>query len=158
MIDYQSGPRRYKITDPLCKSCIKKLTFKRYKRLAGVLVNSSTTSKYFRDSFGRKICSELADICSKKVDSLLRDVNEAVKQFSWETVWLEFERRLPTLVGVLQFILPSSNKAVLCFIVGIILKNRSPHMALIQRAVSVMLYANGVGKQVVTVIIIVCTY
>ncbi|XP_065912891.1 uncharacterized protein [Dysidea avara] len=72
----------------------------------------------------------------------------SVKQFSWETVWLEFERRLPTLVGLLQLILPSSSKAVLCFIIGIILKNRSPHMALIQRAVSVMLYAHGAGKQV----------
>jgi len=88
----------------------------------------------------------LAGICSKKAYSLLRDVNEAVRQFSWETVWLEFERRLPTLVGILQFILPSSSKAVLCFIIAIILKKRSPHMALVQQAVSVMLHANGAGK------------
>ena len=124
VIENPSGPRCYKITDCLHKSCIKKLIFGRYKRLAGILVNSSTTSKFFCDSFGRNVCSELADICSKKVVSLLRDVNEAVKQFSWESVWLEFERKLPTLIGILQFILPSCSKVVLCFIVGLILKKK----------------------------------
>ena len=47
VIDYLSGSHRYKITDPLHKSCIRKRTFRRYKRLACVLVNSSSTAKYF---------------------------------------------------------------------------------------------------------------
>ena len=91
--------------------------------------------------------NELTDICSIKVPSILRDSNEAVKQFSWETIYLEFEAKIPTLVALVKLILPQISKTLLCFVIGVIIKSRSPHMALVLRAVLVMLYAN---KQVWT--------
>ena len=81
---------------------------------------------------------------------MMRDSNEAVKQFRWETIFLEFKAKLPTLVALVKFILPHVSKTLLCFVIGVIIKSRSPHMALVQRAVSVMLYANGANKQVWT--------
>ncbi|XP_065917243.1 uncharacterized protein [Dysidea avara] len=79
---------------------------------------------------------------------MMRDSNEAVKQFRWETIFLEFKAKLPTLVALVKFILPHVSKTLLYFVIGVIIKSRSPHMALVQRAVSVMLYANGANKQV----------
>jgi len=121
-----------------------------YKSLAKSLVNAEQTRMFFCTATGRKICNEITDICSTKVPSILRDSNEAVKQFSWETIYLEFEAKIPTLVALVKLILPHISKNLLCFVIGVIIKSQSPHMALVQMAVSVMLYANGANKQVWT--------
>ena len=81
-------------------------------------------------------------------NSILRDSHEAVKNFSWETIWLELQLKVPTLVNLLEQLLPKSSKHLLCFIICTILKKRSPHMALMQRTISIMLYAKGCNKQV----------
>ena len=94
------------------------------------------------------VCKELSDICSTKIPSMMRDTNKAVKRFSWETILREFESKLPTLVALVKLVLPHVSITNLCLVIGVIVKCRSPHMALIQRAVSVMLYANGANKQV----------
>ena len=148
MISGKSGQRTYNIDDQLRKSCIKKLVYRSYKSLSTSLVNAEETCTFFRNAIGRKICKELSDICSTKIPSMMRDTNEAVKRFSWETILREFESKLPTLVALVKLVLPHVSKTNLCFVIGVIVKCRSPHMALIQRAVSVMLYANGANKQV----------
>ena len=75
---------------------------------------------------------------------------KGVKHFSWETVWLELLLNVPTLMKLLCCLVnkPEDKKPLLCTIVAMILKNRRNSMALVQRAVSVVLYGNGVGKKV----------
>ena len=73
-------------------------------------------------------------------NSILRDSHEAVKNFSWETIWLELQLKLPTMVNLLEQLLPNSTKQIMCFILCVILKRRLPHMALMQCAISIMLY------------------
>lgn len=48
----------------------------------------------------------MKELCSGEHDSVLRDTTEAVKCFHWETVMLEFENKLPTLMTVLKQIVP----------------------------------------------------
>ena len=87
-----------------------------------------------------------------KHDSILLNCIEAVKHFNWETVYLELQKEMPTLVMLLVPLLGGvdRNKYVVCFIASIILKIRIryPKMGLIQRGVSVFLYGNGVCKEV----------
>ena len=75
---------------------------------------------------------------------------ESVKQFSWEAVHEELAKHLPTLMVLLSNLIPKSveQKPLECLIASQLLKCRHPEMALVQRAVSVMMYGNNVQKQV----------
>ena len=76
-----------------------------------------------------------------------------MKQFSRETVWQEFSRNLPTLVKLLSPIIhkPEENKPLVCFILSLLVKLRCPTMAIVQRAISVVLYGDGIGKEVIVI-------
>lgn len=87
-------------------------------------------------------------ICKLDHNSILRDDIEGVKHFSWETIWLELERHVPTLLALIKKLLSRPNKPLTCFIISQILKQRLPCMGLVQRAISVLLYGNGASKQV----------
>ncbi len=78
------------------------------------------------------------------------DTVEAVKDFHWETVMFEFEKKLPTLVNLLKGILPrpAQQRPLLGLLISQLLKPRHQRMGLVQRAISLMLYGNGAGKQV----------
>ncbi len=89
-------------------------------------------------------------ISSDAHDSILRDTIEAVKHFSWQTVWLELTQKIPTLMSLLSHLIPKpdEHKPLLCFLASPILKSRHQRMGLVQRAVSIMMYGNGTAKQV----------
>ena len=74
----------------------------------------------------KKIRHEMKDICSHKHDSILRDDNEGVRHFSWETVWLELLDKMPTLMNLLGCLIsdPQESKPLLCLIVSMLLKNQ----------------------------------
>ena len=78
--------------------------------------------------------------------TVLRDSQEKLKQFNWESLWPEFQKNLPILSSFLK-ILPKATNKFLCFIISLILKNHCRHLSLVQKAVSVMLYGNGYHKQ-----------
>ena len=98
-----------------------------------------------------KMRSEMKDINSDAHNSILRDTIEAVKQFSWETVMLELQHKLPTLTLLLARLIPQPVKRIplLCFVASILLKSHYQRLGLVQRAISVMLYGNGSSKQVI---------
>ena len=75
---------------------------------------------------------------------------EALKRFSWETVWLELSKSMPTLISLLSQIVPQGrhHKALLSFLTSQLLKSRHQRLCLVQRAVSVMMFGNGAAKQV----------
>ena len=104
----------------------------------------------------KQIRNEMKNICSPKVYSILRDKHEALKCFSWETLWSEFMQGVPSLVKLLQLVLPKASncKAFLCFVISILLKKRCMHMCLMQRMVSILFYGNGAHKQVRTLFFI----
>lgn len=104
--------------------------------------------------FVNKICSnilaEMKAISSVDHNSFLRNSIQSVKQFEWEAVTDELYKNMPTLMSILSNLIPRSadHKPLQCMIASQLLKTRHPHMCLVQRVVSVMMYGNGVAKQV----------
>ena len=60
----------------------------------------------------------------RRLDSILGDTVEAVKQFLWDTVLMEFEKMLPTLLTLLKNLIPktSEHDSPLCLIAYQLLK------------------------------------
>lgn len=113
--------------------------------MATALVRSQPGSKSAVKSIAGVIKEEMQHLCSTSHNSLLRDNIEAVKCFSWETVWLELER-----IHLFRLLLkrPDEHKPLICFLASAILKERSPRVCLVQRVISVLLYGNGTNKEV----------
>ena len=91
----------------------------------------------------------MTEICSTDHHySILRDSYEAVKRFSWESIWLEYQAKVPTLLALLTGLLPKAEKSFIAFVVSLLLKRRYKHMSLVQRVISLVLYGNAAKKQV----------
>ena len=117
--------------------------------MAETIMDSPEMSKGIVSKIARKIKAEMKNISSKDHDSILRDSEEAVKHFSWETVVMELRQKLPTLMSLLSHLV-GTRVPLLCLLASQILKAKHQHLGLVQRAVSVMLYGNGTAKQVKT--------
>lgn len=103
----------------------------------------------------RRVCSkiktEMKYLSSDAHDSILNYNIEAIKRFSWETVRLELEKNVPTLMAVLSEITTKPlgvHVPLLSFMASMIIKCKHRRLCLVQRAVSVMLYGYGTAKQV----------
>ena len=83
-----------------------------------------------------QIKSEMKNISSADHDSILRDSVEAIKHFHWDTVFLELQNKVPTLMSLLKQI-PAEKKPLLCFLGSQLLKSRHQHMGLVQTVISV---------------------
>ena len=88
------------------------------------------------------------DIATSKDDSILRDTVEAVKHFSWDTVTIELQMKTPTLMQLLRSLVrnPAKSKPFIDSIACQLLKDNHPKLGLMQRAVSVLFYANGTSR------------
>ncbi len=135
---------------PLRKKGIKRLARRSYPSLATMMVASPDTLKSTVFQVSKKIREEMKQLSSDSHDSILKDTVEAVKQFHWDTVLLEYHKMVPTLMMLLQNLVPkpANKKPFICFLVSLLLKCRHQRMGLVQRAVSIMLYGNGSSKQV----------
>ena len=79
---------------------------------------------YVVSSMTRKVHLEMKEICSLKSASLLISGNETIQNFSWAPSWEEFSQRVPTLLKLLQKILPRYSKMFLSCLIFLILKER----------------------------------
>lgn len=94
----------------------------------------------------------MKNICSESHDSIIRDSNEGIRNFRWDRLFHELSQNMPTCVSLLLSMIPGKDDGkrvmLLCVIVSMMLKKRYPKMALLQRAVSVLLYGNDCSKEV----------
>ena len=83
-------------------------------------------------------------------DSILCDCKDGIKFFSWETVYAELVRMMPTFMKILSIIITGNeSKKVLMFIISsMVLKSRMCQISLVQRAISILLHGNGCTKEV----------
>ncbi|XP_064386162.1 uncharacterized protein LOC135334762 isoform X4 [Halichondria panicea] len=149
-VAYKKYTRKFKVNTPSRKRVIKNVTRKSFTSISSQLIRSPSKLKNVLSQLSRKIKQELTTICSDNHDSILRDTCEAVKHFSWETVSLELQKNVPTLMALLKQIVPKPTNKVpmLCFVASVLLQARHQRMCLVQRAISVMMYGNGTAKQV----------
>jgi len=95
-----------------------------------------------------KACEEMKILNSPTHKSILRESPKELKQFSWELLCLELKQAVPTLWMFLHNLLPNAKKKFICFIVSMVLKMQCKQLCQVQKGVPMMLYANGVHKQV----------
>ena len=128
---------------PARKLCVKRLARRSYKSLVTNMVTRSPTSSKVVSGIAQQIRAEMKSIRSERHDSILLDTLEAVKRFSWETVLLELQKMMPTLMQLLMKVVtnPSKKIPLLCLLASQLLKQRYPKLGLVQRAMSVVLYA-----------------
>lgn len=118
--------------------------------MAAGAVDSSDMGPPIVSRMCTNIKAEMKAISTITHNSFLRNSVESVKQFSWEAVYEELLNYMPTLMDILSSLIPKSaeRKPLQCTIASQLLKCQHPEMALVQRAVSVMMYRNSVPKQV----------
>ena len=149
-INYPHGEKKYLIKTPSRKKAVKRIVRRTYTSLTSGIVQSDAISGKIIAEISRKVTSEMKKFSSNETDSLLRDTNEAVKHFSWRTVYLEMKRHIPTLINLLSSIVPCAGEReqLVCMVAAQLLKSRHQKMCLVQRAVSVLMYGNGSTKAV----------
>ena len=140
----------FHVHTPVRKQFIKKIARRSYKSLASTVVNAPATSEAVLRQISRNIKDEMKQLSTNTHDSVLRDTVEAIKFFHWDTVFLELEKMVPTLISLLQRLIPrpSEKKPLIAMLASQLLKTRHQRLGLVQRAVSVMLYGNCCHKQV----------
>lgn len=113
-------------------------------------MKSSSISNHVLQEVAAKIKAEMRQLASEEHDSILRDTVEGIKHFSWDTITLELQRKVPTLMQLLCLLVkkPAISKPFISCLASQLVKDRHPKLGLMQRAVSVMLYGNGSSKQV----------
>lgn len=148
-VNHGACEKNYNVTSPWTEKIVKQTVRKSYTALSSSITKSDRTSSLVVSQIINVINKELKGICSLNHDSILRDNFEAVKNFSWETVWIELTDTMPTLMAILTGLVPNAHesKPFLCFLASMLLKKRLPKMGLVQRAVSLLLYGNGTSKQ-----------
>ena len=150
MYEYKSGSKCVTVT-PSRKKAIESLGRRSYKAAATNIASGNKTKAYIVHSVAYLIRQEMANICSIRHPSLLRDSHSAVKKFNWQAILSEFSLKLPTLILLLRKMLSKSDKFI-SFVISLLIKKRCKHMSLLQRVISVLLYGNGTNKEVGTVI------
>ena len=157
-MQYPSGVKHFDLT-PQRKKTVISYTKRHYKAAANRIVNSRATSQHVITSLTQQMRKEINEICSTDHHSILRDSYEAMKKFSWESIWLEYQAKVPTLLALLTGLLPKAEKRFIAFVVSLLLKRRCKHMSLVQRVISLVLYGNAAKKQVsVTPVLHLCAW
>lgn len=95
----------------------------------------------------KTLCSSTGDTCllrSKLTDSILT--------IDWEALHRELCDKAPLLMSVLESVTPTKRqpckKAALCMCASVLLFAHTKNMSLIQRVISILLYAGHASKQV----------
>lgn len=117
-------------------------------------MKDSSTRKYVLNLVGKEICNEIRLMASNKVDSFLCSTSkDDLKTFSWGRLHAELSTFAPVLHSILlaatKTRVPRPNtRMVTGMCAAILLKHRNPKMSLVQKVVSLVLYAGHASKQV----------
>ena len=147
---YKDHSRTYSVQTPSRRELIRRATRKNFSAMSSGIVNNCDTSGHIISQVALKIKSEMKELSSVAHSSILRNSDDAIKNFDWEIVLDELLNKLPTLMSLIMKLIPkpAKSKALLCILASQILKARYPYMGLVQRAISVMFYGNGTAKLV----------
>ena len=103
---------------------------------------------------GKTVHAEIKKFCSDVVKSIIKcDDPLSINTFTWQSFSSEISTFAPVLKGILESTSKSrkSNtdvKIVVCMCVALLLRSRNPRMNLIQKMLSLILYAGHASKQV----------
>ena len=122
--------------------------------LVAEVLRDPITRQYMIKHVGMIVRRELSLMCSEKTGSILssKDVCD-LKEFTWDKLLTEIASNAPVFLSILEICTqtrrPRSNQSAvigMCFV--ILLKYRYLKMTLVQKIVSMILYAGDCSKQV----------
>ena len=128
-IHYKSKSLSYRVT-PTRRCICKSLVRRNYQSFAKKCVQNVVSRKALVKTVGRTLTKEVAAMCSRKFNSLLRPKdNESMLKFKFGTVMSELRNQAPTLLTLLQSCMktrtPRANsQLIIVMIVAMICKHR----------------------------------
>ena len=146
-------PRTYPLT-PTRKHLGKAVARGSKKSVAIECLKDPATRKFLLKGIGVLVRNELKSMCMDSRSSILRNTaTHDLKNFTWDTLLNEASETAPVLLELLQQCtqtrrLRSNRHAVIGMCLSILLKQRYPKMSLVQRIITLILYAGHCGKQV----------
>ena len=155
---YPKNARTYVMTPTRRRIC-KPLVRKSRCSVARQCLKDTVIQKYVVKGIGLTLRKEIAKLCSDDVKSVLRDHSpDALKTFEWKKVIQEMGFRAPTLLTLLQWCTKTkkekvNRECIIGFIAAVMCRYRRPCYSLIQRLLSIVLYAGHASKSVSTVYI-----
>ena len=140
---------------PAEKPGVKAYVRKSRKRISLECIKNPSSRQYTIQYFHSLINKELKYLCSDRVNSILQ--SNCIESFTWKRLIDELKRYAPTLFGFLHACVQTkasprqkNGDAVLGICAAILLKHRYFNMSLVQKILSIVLYAGHAGKQVCT--------
>ncbi|SMN01816.1 hypothetical protein SPONN_108 [uncultured Candidatus Thioglobus sp.] len=153
-IPYRSGTtKNYYINTPRRKHMSKALARGSKKSVVEDCFKDPKIHMYLKKKIGRVLKSEIKSMCSNKVNSILRSTSSCknLTKFKWSYVIDELKVHAPLLFDILVSCIPlngANSQAIICMCSSLIFSNHFKHMNLIQKIISLILYAGRAGKQV----------
>ena len=139
--------KQYNMT-PKRKGLVKKIARRSYMSFSNIFVKLH--SGRIVKALANVLKQEFKAISSHRDLSVLTGDCEDIKTFSWEKIWLEFQRFMPQFVSLLTAVSPNSTRPMICTILSMLLKSKHQRMGYLQKIISVLLYANRAHKQVMS--------
>ena len=139
---------------PSRKRMGKAVARKSYKAVAEECWKSPDVRRYIMCQLGTLLRQELKKLCSDETQSILRTQSLSNNpRFSWSAIYCEIQLHAPLLFNLLLSMTKtrqarSNRKAVICVCAAVLLKYRFSKMSLLQKVVSLILYAGHSSKQV----------
>lgn len=103
---------------------------------------------------GKEVRNEIRLMSSDSTKSFLRSkAKEDMEEFKWDRLYTELASTAPVLLSILNAAtktrVPRRNAhIIICTCAAILLKHRNPKMSLLQKIISIILYAGHTSKQV----------
>ena len=152
-------PRQYSLT-PSRKRMGKAVARGSKKAIVQECFKDTVTTKHVLNHLGKILRREMKAMVSDNTGSLLRSQEiESMQNFSWDVVLQELHAHAPNLLHLLNSITSTktdrdNQKAIIGMCASILLKHRYSKMSLVQKILSVILYAGHTSKQVSTTLIL----
>ena len=146
-------PKHYRMTPQRRKIC-KPLIRRSYNSFAAKTMQNKSARKAIITQIGQLIHKEIVGLCSDKCDFILRNKSKtALKEFQFDTFVEQLRCHAPTLVSLFKSCLRTrtarrNSNLVLGLLIGIICKFRRQSCCLLQRIISLVLYAGHSSKKV----------
>lgn len=146
-------PRTYVLT-PTRKRLGKAVARRSKKEIVDQSMKDPLVKRYMIEKMGQILRSEVTTMCSDRTCSILSNQSvDAMKIFTWDALLIELQSHAPLLYSLLTSCThtrrPRPNRnAVIGVCAAILLKHRYERMSLVQKIISLILYAGHSGKQV----------
>ena len=110
-----------------------------------------TTRTYVIRKVQSIVHKELRSLCSNKINSVLRRAD--IRNFNWDELLNEVQFHAPVFFAIIQSCVhttsPRENrKPIIGLCTAVLLKQKFHKMCLIQKLISIVLYAGHAGKEV----------